>query len=165
MPLMWFPGRQFWMSVMSVPPSSLSSCHGLMVLWIPYLVVAPYGQDYGDPLGPMLFASMRVSPWRQKHKVYRDELQKSMKTIKENFIDIAHASHHLDLLKQAETTGRLPGGMMSEPKTMIWKADDETIQEWKDQTRKNTLGYMGVAKQAHTKAIQKGTKTISDTQA
>jgi hypothetical protein len=36
---------------------------------------------------------------------------------------------------------------------MLIDADEETAAEWKEQTRRNTLGYIDVAKHHYTKQI------------
>jgi len=95
--------------------------------------------------------SLRGTP--SAMQALRHQVQNAMSTIKDRLIDIAHASHHLDYLKQAATSGKLPGGMKAEPKMMLWNAGDETIQEWKEQTKINTLGYMEVARRHHQKLL------------
>ena len=94
----------------------------------------------------------------------REEIQDAAKTIKQNLVDIAHASHHIDFLNKAEASGRLPGGMNEGPKMMLWNADEETAQEWRDQIKTNTLGFMGIAKRHHKKTIKKSTEAIAETQ-
>ena len=59
-------------------------------------------------------------------------------------VDIAHASHHLDHLQKAEASGILPWGLKVEPRMMLVTADRATADEWAEQNRLNTLGYMHV---------------------
>ena len=76
---------------------------------------------------------------------HRKTIQTNMITIKNMMVDIAHASHHLDYLKKAETSNILPRGLKVEPRMMLVAADRATANEWAEQTRLNTLGYMRVA--------------------
>ena len=75
-------------------------------------------------------------------------IQSNMTRIK-NMTDIADASHHLDLLRTAEETNTLPRGLVVEPRLVF--ADKSTADEWKEQTKRNTLGYMKVAMRHYEK--------------
>ena len=57
--------------------------------------------------------------------LYRKRVHTNMTLIRNMMIDIAHASHHLEFL--------------------LVFADETTTQEWKEQTKQNTLGYTKVA--------------------
>ena len=94
----------------------------------------------------------------------RNKLQTRMADMKKYMIDIAHASHHLDHLAKTVETNRLPKGLTMEPRMMLIDADEETAAEWKEQTRRNTLGYIDVAKRHYTKQIARKTEAIADCQ-
>ena len=94
----------------------------------------------------------------------RNKLQTRMADVKKYMIDIAHASHHLDHLAKTVETNRLPRGLTVEPRMMLIDADEETAAEWKEQTRRNTLGYIDVAKRHYTKQIARKTEAITDSQ-
>ncbi|KAL5510806.1 hypothetical protein EMCRGX_G006409 [Ephydatia muelleri] len=94
----------------------------------------------------------------------RNKLQTRMADVKKYMIDIAHASHHLDHLAKTVETNRLPKGLTVEPRMMLIDADEETAAEWKEQTRRNTLGYIDVAKRHYTKQIARKTEAITDCQ-
>ena len=87
-----------------------------------------------------------------------------MADVKKYMIDIAHASHHLDHLAKTVETNRLPKGLTMEPRMMLIDADEETAAEWKEQTRRNTLGYIDVAKRHYKKQIARKTEAITDCQ-
>ena len=67
--------------------------------------------------------------------------------------DIAHASHHLDFLRTAEETNTIPRGLVVEPRMMLVFADKSTADEWKEQTKRNTLGYMKVTMRHYKKVL------------
>eukprot|EP00731_Ephydatia_muelleri_P005538 Em0002g1714a len=94
----------------------------------------------------------------------RNKLQTKMADVKKYMIDIAHASHHLDHLAKTVETNRLPKGLTVEPCMMLIDADEETAAEWKEQTRRNTLGYIDVAKRHYKKQIARKTEAITDCQ-
>ena len=96
--------------------------------------------------------------------LYRKRVHTNMTLIRNMMIDIAHASHHLEFLRRAEATGILPRGLTVEPRMMLVFADETTTQEWKEQTKQNTLGYMKVAIRHYDKTITDRTSTISETQ-
>ena len=47
---------------------------------------------------------------------------------------------------------------------MLWNANAETIRDWREQTKKNTRGYMEVARRHHENVVKKGTETINHVQ-
>ncbi|KAL5468990.1 hypothetical protein EMCRGX_G030153 [Ephydatia muelleri] len=94
----------------------------------------------------------------------RNKLQTRMADVKKYMVDIAHASHHLDHLAKTVETNRLPKGLTVEPRMMLIDADEETAAEWKEQTRRNTLGYIDVAKRHYKKQIARKTEAITDCQ-
>ena len=96
--------------------------------------------------------------------LYRKRVHTNMTLIRNMIIDIVHASHHLEFLRRAEATGILPRGLTVEPRMMLVFADETTTQEWKEQTKQNTLGYMKVAIRHYDKTITDRTSTISETQ-
>ena len=69
-------------------------------------------------------------------------IQTNSEKIKCMMTDIAHASHHIDHLVRAAESGNLSRGLTVAPKIMLMYADRTTEEEWHEQTKKNTLGYV-----------------------
>ena len=71
----------------------------------------------------------------------RQRLVENMKTIKQMMLDVENASHYVDFLDKA-IADKLAAGLTMEPKKMLWDVNNTTTLEWKQQTKKYTLGYM-----------------------
>ena len=78
--------------------------------------------------------SLRGTP--SDMQALRQQVQTAMSTIKDRRIDIAHASHHVDYLKQATISGKLPGGMKAEPKMMLWTQERRPPESGKSRRRR-----------------------------
>ena len=101
-------------------------------------ILPPDRRDPDEP-EPSRGTPSLMDTYNKKKGPIKHDLHQNMMT------DIAHASHHLDFLRTAEETNSLPLGLVVEPRMMLVFADKSTADEWKEQTKRNTLGYMKVA--------------------